>query len=143
MSFKKTPILLSLIAIIISTTCQLTYGQMKTEEFTFEYDGKKYSGLLDLPTEGKPSEIIVIIHGHGKTNIEKNNRFNTYYNIRSEFVNAGFACCVWDKAGCGKSEGEYKPNQTVQSSANEALVAIEKLRQLNIVNPDKIGLWGG
>ncbi len=45
---------------------------MKTNEFTFEYDGKKYNGLLDLPKNEKPSAIVVIIHGHGKTNIDNN-----------------------------------------------------------------------
>ena len=131
-----------MLIVISFTTCQLSFGQMKTEEFTFEYDGKKYSGLLDLPIDEKPSAIIVMIHGHGKTNIENNKLFNTYYNLRSVFVNAGFACCIWDKAGCGKSEGEYSHNQSVQSSAKEAIASIEELRQLDIVDPDKIGLWG-
>ncbi|MCK5456723.1 MAG: alpha/beta hydrolase, partial [Melioribacteraceae bacterium] len=129
----------SLTLIMLITTCQVSYGQMKTEEFSFEYDGKKYSGLLDLPRDEKPTAIVVMIHGHGKTNVVEK---NWYAKTRSKFVSTGIAVCIWDKAGCGKSEGEYKHNQTVQSSANEALVAIEKLKQLNIVNPDKIGLWG-
>ena len=138
MRFNNTSVLFSLIAIII-TTSQLSYGQMKTEEFTFEYDGKKYSGLLDLPEDEKPTAIIVMIHGHGKTKVVEE---NWYAKTRSKFVSTGIAVCIWDKAGCGKSEGEYKHNQTVQSSAKEALAAIEELRKLNIVNPDKIGLWG-
>ena len=45
---KKTlSALLSSLTILI-LTCQLSHGQMKTEEFTFEYDGNKYSGLLDF-----------------------------------------------------------------------------------------------
>ena len=138
---KRTSILFNSIVIIIAA-CQLSYGQMKTEEFVFEFEEKKYSGFIDTPTEQEATAIVVIIHGHGETNIENNNLFNTYYNLRSEFVNAGFACCVWDKAGCGKSEGQYDHNQSVQSSAKEALAAIEELRQLNIVHPGKIGLWG-
>ena len=138
MSFKKTSIFFSLVSLIIITS-QSSYGQMKTEEFTFEYNGKKYSGLLDLPSDKNPSAIIVMIHGHGETNVVEK---NWYANIRSKFVNTGIAVCIWDKAGCGKSEGEYEHNQTVQSSADEALAAIEKLRQLNIVNRNKIGLWG-
>ena len=72
MKIKKTSFLLSLITIII-TTCQLAYGQMKTEEFTFKYDGKMYSRLLDLPTDEKSRSIVVMIHGHGKTNVVEKN----------------------------------------------------------------------
>ena len=135
---KKASNLFMLIVISIAT-CQLSYGQMKTEDFTFEYDGKKYSGLLDLPKDEKPTALVVMIHGHGKTNVVEE---NWYSKRRSKFINAGIAVCIWDKAGCGKSEGEYKHNQTVQSSAKEALAAIKKLRDLKIVEADKIGLWG-
>ena len=138
MRIKKISILLSLIALMIIAS-QLAYGQMKTEEFTFEYDGKMYSGLLDLPTDEKPKAIIVMILGHGKTNVVEK---NWYAKTRSKFVDIGLAVCIWDKAGCGKSEGNYKHNQTVQSSAKEALAATKKLRELKIVEPDKIGLWG-
>ena len=71
-----------------------------------------------------------MIHGHGKTNVVEE---NWYAKTRSKFVSAGLAVCIWDKAGCGKSEGEYSHNQSVQSSAKEAIAAIEELRQLNIV----------
>ncbi len=96
---------------------------MKTEEFVFEYNSKKYNGLLDLPTDQKPSAILVMIHGHGKTNVVEK---KLYAELRSKFASAGLAVCIWDKAGCGKSEGEYDHNQTVQSSAKEALAAVEK-----------------
>ncbi len=139
MRSKKASILFGLVIMLFFSLCQLSYGQMKTEEFIFKYDGKKYSGLLDLPTDEKPSAIVVMIHGHGKTNVVEK---NWYAKIRSKFVSTGIAVCIWDKAGCGKSEGEYKHNQSVQSSAYEALAAIEELRKFNIVNPDKIGLWG-
>lgn len=134
-----SPLLFSLTLIFLNASFQNSYGQMKTEEFSFEYDGKNYSGLLDFPTGEKPSAIIVMVHGHGKTNVVEK---NWYSKTRSNFVSLGLAVCIWDKTGCGKSEGEYEHNQTVQSSAKEALAAIKKLRLLNIVNPDKIGLWG-
>lgn len=135
----KNLVLFKLVIILLITSTQLSYGQMKTEEFSFEYDGKKYSGLLDLPLEKEPTALIVLIHGHGKTNVVEKNWYST---TRSKFLSTGIACCIWDKAGCGKSEGEYEHNQTVQSSANEALAAIDKLRELNIIDSNKIGLWG-
>ncbi len=134
--------LLGLAILLFTTSIQFSFGQMNTEEFNFEYNGKTYSGLLDTPVEKKPSALVVLIPGDGKTDVMKEDWFPLIYNTRSKFVSAGLACCIWDKAGCGKSEGKYKYNQPVQSSANEALAAIEKIRKMEIVQPDKIGLWG-
>lgn len=139
MGKKIFRILLVLITGLIISLSQSLYAQMKTEEFAFEFDGKMYSGFLDTPSDAQPSALIVMIHGHGKTNVVEK---NWYSKTRSKFVSLGMAVCIWDKAGCGKSEGTYKHNQSVQSSAKEALAAIEELRKLDIVNPDKIGLWG-
>lgn len=128
-----------LVILLFITSIQFSFGQMKTEEFVFEYEGKEYSGLLDLPVDKEPTALIVFIHGHGKTNVVEENWYST---TRSKFISSGIACCIWDKAGCGKSEGKYEHNQTVQSSAEESLAAIEKLRELDIVEPNLIGLWG-
>jgi len=49
---------------------------------------------------------------------------------------------MWDKAGCGKSEGAFDINQPVQSSAKEVLAAIEELKNHNISGSNKIELWG-
>jgi hypothetical protein len=138
---KKFRFLVTLVlsSIFIS---HVSFGQMKTEEFSFTYDGKNYSGLIDMPKDKKPTALVVLIPGDGKTNVMVKDWFPLIYNTRFKFVSAGLACCIWDKAGCGKSEGEYQYNQPVTSSANEALAAIEKLRKMNIVPHDKIGLWG-
>lgn len=136
---KKIPILFKLVIILLIAYSQLAYSQMKTEEFTFEYDGKKYNGFLDLPTDQNPTAIVVFIHGDGKTNVVADNWYST---TRSEFVSTGIACCIWDKAGCGKSDGKYEYNQPVESSAKEAIAAIEELRKRDIVDSNRIGLWG-
>lgn len=81
MSFKETSILLSLTTIIIYTTCQVSFGQMKTEDFTFEYDGKKLSGLLYLPTDEKSKAIGVMIHENGKANVVE----GIYSDVRTKF----------------------------------------------------------
>jgi predicted acyl esterase len=115
------------------------FGQMKTESFEFVHDGKKLSGLLDLPTEQKPTSIVLIVQGSGKSNIVAG---NWYYDLRSNFARLGIACCIWDKPGCGKSEGVFDIDQTVQSSANEVIAAIKELKQRKTEGADKIGLWG-
>lgn len=125
--------------ILILLVCNSTFGQIKTESFEFVHNGKKLSGLLDLPTGQKPTSIILIIQGYGKSNIVEG---NWYYDLRSNFVKLGFACVIWDKPGCGKSEGNFEINQTVQSSADEVLSAIKKIESKNISGSNNIGLWG-
>jgi pimeloyl-ACP methyl ester carboxylesterase len=116
-----------------------SFSQIKKEKFSFTFEGIKYSGVIDLPEKTEPTSMIIIVPGSGKTNFIAGDWFN---GLRSQFVQFGFACCVWDKAGCGKSEGVFDYQQSVQSSAKEALAAIKELKRQKIAGSDKIGLWG-
>ncbi len=51
----------------------------------------------------------------------------------------GIACLVWDKVGCGNSEGVYSGQQTIQNSALEVSAAIASFRKGNTFK--HIGLW--
>lgn len=106
-----------------------SFGQSRTENFDFIYDEKKLSGLLDLPAGEKPSSIVLIIPGYGKTNVVAG---NGYSELRSNFAKLGIAVCLWDKPGCGQSEGEFDIGQTAQSSADEALAAIEYFDTMSV-----------
>ena len=120
--------------------CQLYASEpMKTESLDFQFAGKRLSGTLDLPADRPPSAIVVFVMGHGKTDVVAG---RWYYDLRSRFVEAGLGCYLWDKAGCGKSEGEYDHGQTVESSAQETLAAIAELKRRGIAGSDRIGLWG-
>lgn len=130
----------SLFLIILALfICGSVFGQIKTENFEFVHNGKKLSGLLDLPIGQKTTSIVLIVQGSGKSDIVAG---NWYYDLRSNFVKLGIACCIWDKPGCGKSEGNFDINQTVQSSASEVLAAIKELKKRNIAGANNIGLWG-
>jgi uncharacterized protein len=116
----------------------LTYGQIKTEEFAFEYNGNKLSGFLDFPDTNEASTLIIIIPGSGPTDFAHSPGCDV---IRASFIKLGIAVCLWDKQGCGKSQGVYNDDQTVQSSAQEAIAAIKKLEELNIPYSKRIGLF--
>ncbi|KOY87548.1 hypothetical protein AD998_16660 [bacterium 336/3] len=135
---KKNIVFLSSI-ILTLFVFNTVFGQIKTESFEFVHKGKKLSGLLDLPTGQKPTSIVLIIQGYGKSNIVEG---NWYYDLRSNFVKLGIACVIWDKPGCGKSEGNFEPNQSVQSSADEVISAIKEIESKNIAGYNNIGLWG-
>jgi len=136
---NTTNVSLFLIAFILFFFNHSSFGQMKTESFEFQSDGRRLSGLLDLPIDQKPSSIVVIIQGSGRSDVVAG---NWYSDLRSHFVQLGLASCIWDKPGCGKSEGQFDMNQSVQNSAKEALAAIEELKHRYIPGAAKIGLWG-
>ena len=49
---------------------------------------------------------------------------------------------MWDKMGCGKSEGVFNYNQSVQNSALEVIAAINALKKKQVTGSEEIGLWG-
>ena len=113
---------------------------LKTDTFNFVFEGKKLRGFIDMPVNRDPSALIIIVPGHEKTNFEIG--YWAYDSLISNFTNIGISCFRYDKAGCGKSEGEYNHYQTVQSSAKEINAAIEELKHRKIKGSDKIGFWG-
>lgn len=130
--------ILTLILLMIAC-CADGYAQMRTDTFSFSFEGRRYDGLVDLPEHGTPKAMVVIVPGSGRTDIVAGQWFRT---MRSRFTAQGLACLVWDKAGCGKSEGVFDDNQTVQNSADEVVAAIAEARSRNIPGSEHIGLWG-
>lgn len=131
-------ITLKILPLLLSLNC-VAYGQIRTTEFSFSFDNKKYSGFIDLPSDRKPNVTIILIPGSGRTFFAQG---NAYYELRTFFTKQGFAVCMWDKAGCGKSEGTFDNQQPVQNSADEAIAAIKEIRHQKISDSGKIGLWG-
>jgi len=119
----------------------LLHGQQKaqTDIFDFHFEGKKLSGFIDYPVNQTPRGIVILVPGSGKTNVFERNFY--YDSISFVFVKNGFACVQWDKIGCGKSEGQFDNDQTVQNSSQEILTAINELKRRNISGASKIGLW--
>ena len=114
-------------------------AQIKKETFKFQYEGKTLNGILNKPDQAEPTGLVLIIHGSGQTNAVAQ---EWHYDMRATLVQAGFSVYMWDKMGCGKSEGIFDYHQSIQSSASEAIAAIEELKKQEIAGADKIGLWG-
>ncbi len=125
--------------VVLLLSCERIQAQIKTDTFTFSFEGKRYSGLLDSPTQTKASALVILVPGSGRTNFVES---NGYYKLRTRFAEQGIACLLWDKAGCGKSEGVFDYNQTVQNSASEVIAAITEVKSRHITGAEKIGLWG-
>jgi uncharacterized protein len=134
--------LMILIGIGILCSAPTVFGKCNgtTDTLSFIFEGKRLSGFLDFPGNQKPSAIVIMVPGYGKTNFGDANWY--YDSLRSNLVKTGLACFQWDKAGCGKSEGIFDANQPVENSAKEVLSAINELKARKIPGSDKIGLWG-
>lgn len=113
-------------------------SRLVTEEFSFAYQNNSYSAEIGYAT-GKAKGTIVLIPGHGKTDFVGGGQ---YYGLKQFFASLGFNTLSWDKKGCGKSEGEYEHHQSVQSSADESIAAINEFKLKKISGSERIGLWG-
>jgi uncharacterized protein len=136
----KKAIILTGIGLLCSTFALCSRYNTSRDTLSFIFEGKRLSGFLDLPGNQEPSAIVIIVPGYGKTSFGEANWY--YDSLRSNFIKMGLGCFQWNKAGCGKSEGEFDANQSVGNSANEVLSAINELKRRNVSASDKIGLWG-
>lgn len=116
-----------------------TYGQSKKELLDFNFERIKLSGVLNFPKDLEPKGIVLIIHGDGKTNAVEG---EWWYDVRNAITKAGFATFMWDKMGCGNSQGTYKNGRPVENQALEVIEAIKNLKVNKIKGSNKIGLWG-
>jgi pimeloyl-ACP methyl ester carboxylesterase len=128
-----------LAALLFIAPSSAAQAGMETERFTFVSDGKRLSGFLDTPAEGEAQALIIIVHGYGQSDVAGR---TSYMDLRSRFTAMGIATLIWDKPGCGESEGVFDANQPVASSAQEVLDAIPALRAQGAPGARKIGLWG-
>lgn len=114
-------------------------GQINQEIFDFEFEGVTLNGILNFPKDGNPKGIVLIVHGSGQTNAVAQ---DWYKDVRESILQSGYATYMWDKMGCGASGGTFNYNQTVQSSAMEAIAAITTLKEKKVAGASAIGLWG-
>lgn len=129
----------TLIFLIVTLLQFNSYGQSTRELLDFNFEGIKLSGVLNFPKDLEPKGIVLIIHGDGKTNAVEG---KWWYDVRNSITKAGFATFMWDKMGCGKSEGTYKNERPVENEALEVIEAIKNLKSNKIKGSNKIGLWG-
>ena len=108
------------------------------QEFNFEFEGRTLNGILTQPNEDIKG-MVIIVHGSGRTKAVAQ---NWHADIRAAINKAGYATYMFDKQGCGKSEGTFDYNQPVQNSAEEVIAAINALKKGKIPGTQHIGLWG-
>ncbi len=103
MNKTKIAIYTSLFVFIyLLCACTQTQGQVKSKAFQFSFEGRKYSGLIDIPSV-TPKSLIVLIPGSGPTNMLGGDEY--FKNLREFFLQIGLSVTVYDKQAAVKVKG--------------------------------------
>ena len=143
MKFKKilglfTAVFLFCITVIFLLLSEHDLQAASQEEIIFEFDDKSLAGTLVLPEGEGPFPVAIFVHGDGAQD-----RFSdgTYHIVMNTFLEKGIASFSWDKQGVGQSEGNWL-HQNMEMRAEEAIQAMQALRNRDNVDQDAIGFIG-
>jgi len=121
----------------LNCIAQATAPDLVREEIVFYHGEDRLSGTLVRPSSGRHPAVVTIL-GSGAQDREYGGDVPA---LAENFAKHGIACLSWDKPGVGKSTGDFN-RQSFKDRADEALAAINYLRQRKDIVPDKIGIWG-
>jgi pimeloyl-ACP methyl ester carboxylesterase len=109
-----------------------------SEELTFESGGNVLAGTLHWPDGSGPHPALIMLQGSGPTDRDSNGHFPP---LRDNFVGSGLAVLSWDKPGVGESTGHWT-RQTLFDRADDAIAALDWLRDQPGIDRDRFGIWG-
>lgn len=115
----------------------------RTEEVTFPGQDGTLSGTLFFPAGRGPHPAIVLLQGSGTEGIlsEMTPSHPFWLDIAGFFLDKGFAVLAFDKAGTGRSAGDWR-RQDFTDRARDALAAVDSLRRRPDIDGGRIGLAG-
>ena len=114
----------------------------ESRAITFESNGKKISGMMNLPVgyENKKSPAIIMIRGFADS--EGYFIGSGSWKVADELTRNGFVTVSLDFLGFGLSDGESKDILEARfEKPMGVLDLIESVKKLDFVDPDKIGIW--
>jgi dipeptidyl aminopeptidase/acylaminoacyl peptidase len=114
----------------------------ETEAISFESNGKKISGMMNLPVgyKNKKSPAIIMIRGYA----ENQGYFigSGSWKVADELARNGFITISLDFLGFGQSDNE---STDILEARFEKPISvadlIESVKKMDIVDPNKIGIW--
>lgn len=108
----------------------------------FESNGKKISGMLNIPITEKSSKIPAIIMIRGFAESQGYFVGSGTWKAADELARNGFVTISLDFLGFGLSDGESKDilEARFEKPVN-VLDLIESVRELKYIDPDRIGIW--
>lgn len=114
----------------------------ESRAITFESNGKKISGMMNLPVgyENKKSPTIIMIRGFADS--EGYFIGSGSWKVADELARNGFVTVSLDFLGFGLSDGESKDILEARfEKPMGVLDLIESVKKLEFVDPERIGIW--
>jgi pimeloyl-ACP methyl ester carboxylesterase len=108
----------------------------RCEDLLIASGNLKLAGTLYLPAAGPPPPAVVFVHGAGPQV-----RSDGFRELACHFARKGVAALIFDKRGCGASEGDWA-RASLRDLADDALACVRMLRARPDVNANQVGLWG-
>lgn len=93
------------------------------------------AGTLVRPDGPGPHPAVVFLHGSGPVTRDGARPY------AEAFARMGVASLFFDKRGVGESGGDWLTS-SLDDLADDGLAAVEHLRSLSWVDPDRVGFWG-
>jgi pimeloyl-ACP methyl ester carboxylesterase len=105
-------------------------------DVTFPSGGQTCAAWLYRPPGGRPAPIVILGHGFGAT---RGMRLDAF---AERFVDAGYACLVFDYRHFGDSEGEPRQLLDIDRQLSDWAAAIAYARSRPELDPERVMLWG-
>ncbi len=108
------------------------------KQISFTSHGQKIYGMLHLPDGEKKHPAVIMYHGFTGQRVEPHRLFvKTARRLMAE----GMAVLRFDFRGSGESEGDFR-DMTISGEIDDALTAIDFMRQQPEVDANRLGLVG-
>jgi pimeloyl-ACP methyl ester carboxylesterase len=121
----------ALFFVLFATTS--SFG-LQEKEVTFSNRGVLLSGTLILPETPGPHPALVFLHGSGSA---LRNEYRLFAQVAAD---SGFASLIFDKRGCGKSNGSWI-NSSLEDLTQDAAAGIKFLETRPEINSEAIGIY--
>ena len=120
----------------------LGYGvDFETEEFWFESQGKKISGMINYrPWESIKSPVVIMVRGYA----DKSGYYPGFgsWRVADELAKAGFVTISLDFLGYGQSDQESLDMLEARfEKVENVLDLLASVKKLGFVDSDKISFW--
>lgn len=114
----------------------------RTESLILSHpNGQRVAAALHVPQREKSSSTIpavLICHGLGGNRIGKH---RLYFLLAQQLAAKGIGCMRLDFRGAGESDGIFT-DMTIETQVNDAILALEYLRECPFINSNCIALCG-
>lgn len=114
----------------------------ESSAISFQSNGKKISGMMNIPMSSKSSKYPVIIMIRGFADAEGYFIGSGSWKAADELARNGFVTVSLDFLGFGLSENESKDILEARfEKVVSVLDLIESVKELDMVDSDRIGIW--